>query len=266
MIKARITSLRLHNFCSSLLDANAIVVDLGANRGYFSHGISQLYGCRAYAVEASPELFASIHESALVRKFNYAIAGEDKPLQFHLSTNEESGSIKDLPDNLTDDRFVTVQGITLNSFLKENNIDRVDLLKVDIEGAEVELFDSTSDETLKKIGQIAVEFHDFLDYFEFEDEIKKIENRLKKLGFYYISFSIFSHANVLFINQNTGISKLDYLYLNYVDKYWRALIRGISWRLRKLLGMKTPQTALGKAARLALTDTLESEREQLLSP
>lgn len=40
---------------------------------------------------------------------------------------------------------------------------------------------------------------------------------------------------MLLINPaKTGITKGDYLYLNYLEKYRRAMVRGISWRIRKL--------------------------------
>jgi len=55
------------------------------------------------------------------------------------------------------------------------------------------------------------------------------------LGNYIISFSIFSHADMLLINPaKTGMTQGDYLYLNYLEKYRRAMVRGISWRIRKL--------------------------------
>jgi FkbM family methyltransferase len=235
MVKLQLVCLRLHHLCLNYLDKDSVVVDLGANRGYFSHEIYDLIGCECYAVEASPELFESIESSDRIHKFNYAIAAENKTLKFNLSTNEESGSIKDLPDRLTDTNTVEIQGITLDHFLQENNIEKVDLLKVDIEGAEIEMFKSVSDETLQKIGQIAVEFHDFLDYFDMRDDVKFLEKRFEELGFYSISFSIFSHADMLLINPaKTGMTKGDYLYLNYFAKYRRAVVRGISWRIRKL--------------------------------
>lgn len=230
----KIISLRLHNFCSDLINENSIVVDLGANRGAFSQEISQQFGCKCYAVEASPELFSIIPTNNLIQKFNYVIQNTNKIVQFNTSTNEESGSIQELPQDLADDA-VWVEGITLDKFLADNRIEQVDLLKVDIEGAEIELFKSVSDESLQKIKQIAVEFHDFLDYFNLKQDIKSIKKRMKSLGFYCIVFSFFSHADVLLINAETsGISYGEYFYLNYVDKYLRGIHRGIGWRWQAL--------------------------------
>ncbi|MBE9117910.1 FkbM family methyltransferase [Lusitaniella coriacea LEGE 07157] len=237
----KIISLRLHNFCSDLINADSIVVDLGANRGAFSQEISQRFGCKCYAVEASPELFSIIPTNNLIQKFNYVIHSRNAPVQFHTSTNEESGSIQELPQDLAED-VVRVEGITLDRFLTDNNIEQVDLLKIDIEGAEIELFKSANDESLKKIKQIAVEFHDFLEYFSLKQDIDAIEKRMKSLGFYYIVFSFFSHADVLFINKETsGISYGGYLYLNYFDKYLRGIYRGIKWRWRVLTQQNSPE-------------------------
>ena len=65
-------------------------------------------------------------------------------------------------------------------------IDANDLLKVDIEGAEWDLFDSLSDEDFAKIGQITVEFHDFV-FPSMRERSEKIIKRLKDMGFSFIS-------------------------------------------------------------------------------
>jgi hypothetical protein len=79
-------------------------------------------------------------------------------------------------------------------------------LKVDIEGAEKELFRSTSDEFLRSVEQITIEFHDFVSGSISRDEVLKICKRLERLGFYCLPFSFMmpeaETADFLFLNMN----------------------------------------------------------------
>ena len=55
----------------------------------------------------------------------------------------------------------TVQGITIDKILKTNSLEKIDILKIDIEGAEREVFmDSSS--WIKKIDVLIIELHDRL--------------------------------------------------------------------------------------------------------
>ncbi len=41
-----------HTFVPRLINADSIVLDLGANRGEFSHGIIERFGCRVVSARA----------------------------------------------------------------------------------------------------------------------------------------------------------------------------------------------------------------------
>jgi hypothetical protein len=73
---------------------------------------------------------------------------------------------------------VKVRCPTLSAILRDNAIDRVDLLKLDGEGAEWEILPAMSDEDLGKIRQIVMEVH----AGEAGAQEKSFD-RLKKLGF-----------------------------------------------------------------------------------
>ena len=59
-------------------------------------------------------------------------------------------------------------------------------MKVDIEGSEYDIMPFISDETYNIIGQITIEFHDFIDP-NLKKETEKIINKLEGLGFSRIS-------------------------------------------------------------------------------
>ncbi len=54
----------------------------------------------------------------------------------------------------------SIKGISLRDIIKENNIETIDVLKIDIEGSEKEVFEANSDEWLSRTQVLAVELHD----------------------------------------------------------------------------------------------------------
>lgn len=226
---SKIISLRGHHFYQKNLNPDSIVIDLGAHRGEFSKQISERFGCKCYAVEASPDLCQLIPESHLVKPFNYVINDSNHLVEFHLGNNPESNTIYNLPSEATE-KVVQVQGITLNTFLEKNNISQVDLLKVDIEGAEIDLFNSLNDEVISRFKQISVEFHDFLPYInDVVPKIQLIKAKLKKLGFVCIVYTITCHEDVLFVNRNLcQLSNLEFFYYKFIHKYILAILRKFS--------------------------------------
>src|SRR6516165_11387973 len=68
-----------HQFWSTHIGAQSIVVDLGAHLGEFSTEISRRFGCRCYEVEPHPLSHSRIRQSDLVSVLNCAIAPVDAP-------------------------------------------------------------------------------------------------------------------------------------------------------------------------------------------
>lgn len=207
-----------HSFISDIIKPNSLVVDLGANKGEFSSYMADKFRARVLAVEPMPIFFNSIKEDAFIQKFNYGIAGKNEKRKFFVPSsicpNFYRGENKD--------PTIEVNCISLDKFFEENNIKHVDLLKVDIEGAEIELFESLKKETLQKIDQITVEFHEFL-WPELKPQVKAIKKKLAE-DFYCVSFSLTNNGDVLFIRKSL-ISPLDYIYLKYFKRYLMGLRR-----------------------------------------
>ncbi|NET07880.1 MAG: FkbM family methyltransferase [Symploca sp. SIO2B6] len=228
-----LVSVRGHHFYANLINSNSVVVDLGSHLGQFSHQVSNLFKCQCYAVEALPSLHQKIVQNPLVKKFNYAISSADKPVEFCVTDNPEANHVSQFSVGTVSEK-ITVEGVTIESFMDRNNIECIDLLKVDIEGAEIDLFNSMSDKTLKSIKQITVEFHDFK--FQISREVEAIKAKLKSLGFACIVFSMTTNGDVLFINLNKSyIPKFRYIYIRYFAKYVRAFPRLMKRLFSKLI-------------------------------
>jgi len=91
-----------------------------------------------------------------------------------------------------------VDAFSLRDFVSDNNIEKIDFLKIDCEGAEFEIFLNLEKELLKKINRISAEIHeydninsinDLKEFFEknkFKVKISKIlEESTMKLSMLY---------------------------------------------------------------------------------
>ena len=188
-----------HTFVARHLRASSTVVDLGGNLGEFSRQVNARFGCTCYMVEPVPALFARLPRGPRLRAFNLAIAGDNSAREFHTAANITGGSLvrrEGVPNGT-----ILVQGTTLDDFVRDNAIERIDLLKVDIEGAEVALFETLSDETLARIRQITIEFHDFMPEVMSQQQVARIRQQLHNAGFRCLSWKMRSNFDVLFIRR-----------------------------------------------------------------
>jgi FkbM family methyltransferase len=211
------------------LHSDAIVVDLGANRGVFSTQMIYTHHCRCYAFEANPKLAAGIQTSPALTVFPYAVARDNGVLRFHLAPNDEESMIQRSSSECSEE-VIDVEAIRLEPFLKSLGVSKIDVLKMDIEGAEIEVLESCSDEFLRSVGQVTIEFHDFLGLTS-PDEIHRVVNRMKSLGF--VCIKIWKHAwgDALFINQAwhpRSIPKILW------SKYWTRNL----WGAKRVLARK----------------------------
>ena len=116
-----------------------IVLDIGALAGEFSFWIN---GGKVYAIEPEvkyyEELISNIEEFGFnnVEPFNIAISGSDGDRKFNI--RERGGSA------LNEVGSEIVKTLSLASFMKENNIPYIDVLKIDIENGEKEVFEAES--------------------------------------------------------------------------------------------------------------------------
>jgi FkbM family methyltransferase len=228
-----------HTICPKLLKPDSIVLDIGANYGAFTHDVVEQFHCKVYAVEASPSVFCEIGLNDRIKKFNLAICGTSGPVTLNISSDSEATSLKQLRDSEYVGTVV-IQGMTLHDFLKSESIPRVNLLKMDIEGAEIEVFNSCPDNVLAAIDQITIEFHEWAGVCS-EAEVKNIVQRLGMLGFFVFKQTRTNFRDVLFVNKR-HISKTNYVFtqlglwvpriIRYVGRKMTGPKRGIEHRRR----------------------------------
>lgn len=219
-----------HTFIDSLLDANSVVVDLGANRGDFSGQTVNRWGCTVYAVEPVPALFAQIEEHPKIKKFNYAISSTNQIVSLNLLPNRCASTYRLFEESET--AVVSVRGVTLETFLTQNDVRVIDLLKIDIEGSELELFLALDPARFEQIGQITVEFHDFL-FPAMRLTVEAVKRHIGARGFYCIPFSR-DNTDVLFVNKRK-ITRLEYVYMRCWVRNYTGLRRMMARRFWQIV-------------------------------
>lgn len=120
-----------------------VVVDLGAHVGLFTEYIYPKAWI-VYCIEAQRDnynrLMKRLSDKQLtgIFTFNIAIGGKNETRRLY--SNGRDGDFSLMFEN---SKYEEVQTITLNDFIRLNKIPHIDLLKIDIEGGEKEVFGST---------------------------------------------------------------------------------------------------------------------------
>lgn len=170
----------MYQWGECLIKEGDVVVDLGANIGIFSNKASELGASKIYSFEPVKENFEllMLNRPANCEPFKLAVGSSDlQTFEIAYKADCPGGSSIIKHDGGQLQPCLTV---TLDSLISGGLIDRIDFLKVDIEGAEVEAFKGISDENLKGIRCIAMEVHNPEIGQEGKDYIY---GRLHSLGF-----------------------------------------------------------------------------------
>lgn len=220
----RILTVRGHTFIPRLT-TESTVVDLGANDGGFATEMVRRFGCRVVAVEPSPQMYARIPDEPQISRRNCAVAARAGTAAFHVAQDPLASSLCTIPSNQVQ-QTILVDVLTLEDLLAESSVSSIDLLKVDIEGAERDLLATVSDDILLATTQASVEFHDFCGLVT-PDEIRTIARRMRGLGFYEIQFPP-GHANTLYINlQRWRHPARERWFVKYVSRNLQRLRRSL---------------------------------------
>ena len=153
-----------------------IIIDLGANIGISTLFFATKYpGGVIHAVEPNPDIYPdlSFNTSGFKNIKIYQVAIAEKNGKIDLYTSKSGASSSTLLRDSSDKHYI-VDAITLDNFLKENGIKRVDVLKFDIEGAETVIFRSF--DGFNKVRSYAGEIHYDLNDLTRKEIMEKARN------------------------------------------------------------------------------------------
>lgn len=140
------------------------IIDLGANIGLASLYLAARFArSRIVAVEPNPDTYQilvvnldKLRNSGRCRTIEAAVWSESRPLRATPLANPEHYSAFAVQEAAH--ASADIAGFSIRQIIEMSGFGFIDLLKVDIEGAEVELFRGDLD-WLTNVGAIAVEFH-----------------------------------------------------------------------------------------------------------
>jgi FkbM family methyltransferase len=217
-----------HTVYVDKLNDQSVVIDLGANRGRFARAVSRRFRCRPYCVEPNPELCEILKSQYNFAVCKAAIGAQNGKGLLNITKDDERSSLFAPTISPLADR-VECDVVTFPELLNRLQLSRVNLLKIDIEGSEIEVLLSLPFDTLEIVEQISVEFHEADGVGTIEDAMRVFAH-LRGAGFGVLRGSFFDYRDVLFLNLNQ-------LPLN---RLWRlgagaTLLRnGFARRLRRL--------------------------------
>lgn len=161
------------------LDEDSLVFDAGGYEGQWASDIFSKYCCKIFVFEPVKQFANNIQNRFSKNKkiivFNFGLS--NKTYKTKISVDKDSSSLYNNGNKLENVDFVR-----LVDFIKEKNANRIDLLKLNIEGAEFDLLeDLINSGDIKKIRNIQVSFHEIVPNAEIRME--KIQSELKKTHF-----------------------------------------------------------------------------------
>lgn len=181
---ANFKQIRGHWVISDKLSRDSVILDFGANLGKFSETMRSDYGCNCFLFEANTDLISKIGFPKN-QVHNVAITKQDGDVQFNVSDNNEASSLIDNFQTVWDENLqITVPGWSFATVLQKLSLtdEVIDVLKIDIEGAELDLLETVDKSLLSKIAQISVEFHDWINPSLYA-RTKNVISRMQALGF-----------------------------------------------------------------------------------
>ena len=153
------------------LPANPVIIDIGANAGYFNIMLfSKIKDATVYAYEPIPsnyELFTKniALNPALATKihlFNKAVTGTpQQAVELYMEEASDNSVIASVyADFDTQNKHtIKVPAISFTEIINNNNLQHIDLVKVDCEGSEYPIIYETPAAVWDKINMLTIEVH-----------------------------------------------------------------------------------------------------------
>jgi FkbM family methyltransferase len=181
----------------SVVEEGDVVLDIGANFGFFACYAIENNAKKIYAVEPFPTAYENVKK--LSEKFpivpiNKAVSSKIDGVTMSLKAgNSATNCLTDYNNIFNNDgEQILVDTININDLI--NSIDScINLLKIDCEGSELDVFETITSENLNKISKLVIETHsDYIDNF--------IRNKLIEHN-----FKIKNKGNILFATNSSII-------------------------------------------------------------
>jgi FkbM family methyltransferase len=179
-----------------VVEKGDVVLDIGANKGFFTLDALQKGASKVYSVEPVKQSFDQIKK--LVNNFpnvdpiNKAIGETDGVIGMFIDSDGSATNCVTTHGDIfgRNSNRVEVESININTLIEQID-SKINFMKVDCEGSEFELLKTISEKNLKSIDKLVIETHgDEIDKFVYESLVNN-------------NFKVYRHNNILFaVNEN----------------------------------------------------------------
>ena len=146
------------------LTQESIVFDLGGYHGDFAAAVHERFGCKVYIFEPVPAFYQKCVDrfqgNQKIICLNYGLSSNNGWLNIGLAENASSFASPHAKG--------AVQRVQLRSVvecIRDLSIDRIDLMKINIEGGEFDVLPAIIESgDIRKVQQLQVQFHNFVDH------------------------------------------------------------------------------------------------------
>lgn len=217
----------LENYLSKL--ASPVIFDVGANKGeYTCHCIRVNKHARVYAFEPHPKTFKILKNSVSgegVLVVNKAISNSKGKMQLYDYKDNQGSSHATLCQDVIEKVHVgdsiscDVEVVTLDEFVTENKINKIHLLKIDVEGNEMnvlrgakkslekDIFDVIQFEFTQINSVSRVFMKDYFDLLGAKFSLHRLlPNGLLSLGEYFsTTHEVYGYQNIVAIRREKNV-------------------------------------------------------------
>lgn len=150
------------------VEPDAVVIDIGANLGLVACSVASVAPLgKVIAVEASPKIYKILKKNVKqnniknVQTVQIALSDKQKTLKFFEDRDFLAGS-RAVSDKDQRKGVVTVKALPLDILIKDYALTRIDLIKIDVEGHELQVLKGAKN-TLKKFKPFClIEFNSYV--------------------------------------------------------------------------------------------------------
>ena len=169
------------------LDENSVVIDLGAYKGVWAFQLNRRVKCKIYLLEPIKKftdfLDMKYKNYKNIKILKFGISTENKELYVpNEKLNNDATDLLNIDnENKTGEK---IELITLEKLMGDNNLTKIDLIQINIEGFEYDILENWIESGLiNKIRTLQIQFHPFDGIIDPIERRKKIQSNLLSLGY-----------------------------------------------------------------------------------
>ncbi|RZJ83096.1 MAG: FkbM family methyltransferase, partial [Chryseobacterium sp.] len=198
---------------ADLIKPGMVILDVGANIGFHTLYFAELTGKSGKVVAFEPidVNFKALQQNLALNEFphimpvNKALGSENSTLHIHIDVNAHNPGAFNLFEN--GKKNTSINCVRADDFLKESQISKVDFIKVDVEGFELEVFKGLA-KTLKQSHPIIFFEYDVNYQLKSQVDPKEIFYFLSEFAYDFYTIDGYGNRKKLQLDASFGSAEI----------------------------------------------------------